>query len=289
MGGVGKTQLAAAHARRLWDERVVDLVVWVTASSRAALVSAYAQAAVDVTGVDDENPERGATRFLAWMSEPHGRRWLVVLDDVQHPNDITGLWPPTSRTGRTVVTTRRRDAALLCGRQVVDVGLFTPDQSLAYLRTKLGEDSRLLAGADSLAQELGHLPLALAQAATYLQDRGLDCTSYRRRLSDRCRSLASLAPDALPDEQRATVAATWSLSIEAADACTPIGLARPVLEFSAMLDPNAIPEDAFTSPAAHKYFKHRLGITVEEVSSEDVLDALYSLHRLILQSLFHGE
>ncbi|WP_329065670.1 hypothetical protein [Amycolatopsis sp. NBC_01480] len=36
----------------------------------------------------------------------------LQFDDVQNPADLTGLWPPHSATGQTVVTTRCRDAAL---------------------------------------------------------------------------------------------------------------------------------------------------------------------------------
>src|SRR5205823_937315 len=49
LGGVGKTQLAASIARRLWHEQAVDLLVWVPASSRQVIVAAYAQAAAEVT------------------------------------------------------------------------------------------------------------------------------------------------------------------------------------------------------------------------------------------------
>jgi hypothetical protein len=44
MGGVGKTQLAAAHARQAWRDGA-GLLAWVSASSRDAIVAAYADAA----------------------------------------------------------------------------------------------------------------------------------------------------------------------------------------------------------------------------------------------------
>lgn len=165
MGGVGKTQLAAALAHRTWRKGEVDLLVWVTAASRDAVVIAYAQAAADITGLPDDDPEQGAARFGAWLSEPHRRRWLIVLDDLQNPADLNGLWPPTVPSGRAVVTTRRRDAALSSGRCLVEVGLFTLGQSTAYLVARLGGDGDRLTDADRLAEDLGYLPLALAQAA----------------------------------------------------------------------------------------------------------------------------
>ncbi len=119
LGGVGKTQLAAALAHQCLDDKAVDLLVWVTASSRARVLSAYRQAAAGLTGVEDPDPEQAAVRLLAWLAGTD-RRWLIVLDDLSEPADLRGLWPPARpAVGRTVVTTRRRDASLLAGRQVV--------------------------------------------------------------------------------------------------------------------------------------------------------------------------
>src|SRR5262245_29181086 len=39
LGGTGKTQLAVAIAHALWDRRALDLLVWVTPSSRDAVVT----------------------------------------------------------------------------------------------------------------------------------------------------------------------------------------------------------------------------------------------------------
>jgi hypothetical protein len=287
LGGVGKTQLAAALAHRVWDQQAAELLVWVTASSRDAIVTAYAQAARDVTGIDDDEPEQAAARFLAWLHHSdQRRRWLIVLDDVQQPGDLVGLWPPTSLVGRTVVTTRRRDTAMTQGRHLVEVGLFTPAQARAYLSRKLGDDPPLLEEADGLAADLGYLPLALAQATTYLLDRGLTCASYRARFNDRRRTLTRLTPDpgALPDEHRDTIATTWSLSIDLADTQAPEGLARPVLHLASLLDPNAIPADLFsTNTMLHQLnTTHAPENSRPEVHGDDVRDALHTLHRLNL-------
>ena len=136
LGGVGKTQLAAALAHHVWREQLVDLLVWVSATSRTGLIAGYAQAAADVTGIEDTDPQQAADRFLAWLAST-GRRWLIVLDDLNDPADLRRLWPPATGPGRTVITTRRRDSALLAGRHVVQVGLFTPTEAHTYLQNKL--------------------------------------------------------------------------------------------------------------------------------------------------------
>ncbi|MDT0346044.1 tetratricopeptide repeat protein [Streptomyces litchfieldiae] len=287
-GGVGKTQLAAHYARRRWEAGELDLLVWISAGTRDAIVSAYARAGRRVAGADGEDPEEAAERFLHWLRTT-GRRWLVVLDDLVAPREANGLWPPRRPTGRTVATTRRRDAALTeDGRCVVNVGLFTPAEAGAYLATTLAargvrEDPEQLV---ALAQDLGYLPLALAQAAAYIVDRpGLGCADYRERLADRRRTLADVLPEeeALPDEQRTVMAATWSLSVERADQLKPVGLARPMLRLASMLDANGIPAAVLTSPAALEYVAScRPGGLVDEDAARD---ALRCLHRLNLVDL----
>nr|WP_245699549.1 NB-ARC domain-containing protein [Streptomyces roseifaciens] len=258
MGGVGKTQLAAHHARRAWEEDV-DLLVWVTAATREAITDTYAQAAREILHDYAGDPGLAAEAFLAWL-EPKASteqcRWLIVLDDVADPADLRGLWPPASPSGRTLVTTRRQDAALTgAGRRLIRVGLFTPSEAVAYLTTSLearkySEGGEQLAG---LAADLGYLPLALSQAAAYLADApDLNSVTYRHLLADRARTLADALPEpgALPDDQAVTVAATWSLSIDRADRMRPRGLARPMLHLAAMLGSNGIPISVLTSPPA---------------------------------------
>lgn len=277
--GAGKTQLAAQYAERLWADAEIDLLVWITAGSREAIVSGYADAAVEVAGAVPGGADRAARRFLTWLAET-SKRWLLVLDDVRDPADLRELWPPRRESDRVVVTTRRRDAALSgAGRRVVNVGLFTHDEAVAYLEAKFADRPQQRVGTAELAEALGYLPLALAQAAAYMDDRNLSCVDYQRRLVDRRRTLGELLPDTggLPDDHQATVAATWSLSIELADQLTPVGLARPVLELASLLDPNGIPASVFTSKAVLDYL-----VEAREASVDDAWNALHCLHRLSL-------
>ncbi|MFE5735421.1 tetratricopeptide repeat protein [Streptomyces sp. NPDC056528] len=295
MGGVGKTQLAADYARAAWEDGDgLDVLVWITASARSQIVAGYAQAGVELCRADPNDAEAAARAFLAWLAPKPGAkpcRWLIVLDDVDDPADLRGQWPPDSPYGRTLVTTRRRDAALAGdGRRTVEVGLFTPTEALVYLTTALGDsrtepDDQLIA----LAQDLGHLPLALAQAAAYLVDTGDTVADYRELLADRTRTLADVAPDALPDDQALPLAAVWSLSVERADALRPVGLARPMLQLTSLLDPHGIPEGVLTGESALDYLtagRSGKDRTADEeptpVARRDAVHAVRVLHRLSL-------
>lgn len=184
LGGVGKTQVAAKFARQMWTARRVDLVVWISASDRAAITAEYAHAwnsvHPDAPAADDA---RAAGRFLVWL-ENADTSWLVVLDDVVDPGDLRGLWPPAGGNGHVIVTTRRRDGVLAGhNRQLLNVGLFTPAEAATYLQEKLQLSIGCMTESARMAADLGHLPLALAQAAAYILDRGLTCSAYRRRFS----------------------------------------------------------------------------------------------------------
>ncbi|MEV4621199.1 hypothetical protein AB0J74_21150 [Asanoa sp. NPDC049573] len=56
LGGVGKTQIAAALAHQQWTAGRVDLLVWVPVTSRTAITTAYADAHAPVTGIDEPGP-----------------------------------------------------------------------------------------------------------------------------------------------------------------------------------------------------------------------------------------
>ncbi|MFI1692990.1 SAV_2336 N-terminal domain-related protein, partial [Streptomyces sp. NPDC020794] len=294
MGGVGKTQLAAEYARRAWADGSLDVLVWVTASTRTAVVTRYAQAGVELCQADPDDLEQAAARFLAFL-EPKAAarpcRWLIVLDDVADPSDLRGLWPPASPYGRTLVTTRRRDATLTGkDRHTIEVALFTQEEALAYLTASLAADLRSEPAdqLSALAHELGCLPLALSQAAAYLIETGQDVATYRRLLADRATTLADTAPDYL-DDGVLPLAATWSLSIDHADQLRPFGLPRPMLQLAAMLDANGIPETILTSQPALTYLSahrspngRRRADSLSPVSPSDATQALRTLHRVSL-------
>ncbi|GAA0670628.1 hypothetical protein GCM10010193_23450 [Kitasatospora atroaurantiaca] len=307
-GGVGKTQLAAAYARTVWERAVagpqtdddgaepVEVLVWVSATSAQAITSAYAEAARKLIdgGLRGVDAETAAREFRGWL-RTSGRRWLVVLDDVPQLAELNDLLPPEVRTGRTLVTTRSRDAAWTTDtRRVIQIGVFEPLESRAYLRRALGrpernpEDSD--ADLDRLADALGHLPLALAQASAYLVETGRTIDKYLDLLERRAKTLTELMSPigGLPDKQTRTVAALWDMSIELADAHRPAGLARPLLELASVLNSDGIPVAVLTSEATRGYLtlrrprgsapERQAGEAVDEVAAEDALTALHRLN-----------
>ena len=286
-GGIGKTQLAARTFDRALATRGYDLYVWVTAVSQEAIATGYADALIRVQpDARADDPRQAARRFLAWLRGSK-RSWLIVLDDVADPAHVAGWWP-AGRTGRTLVTTRRRDAVLSeDGRTLIDLSVFEPAESLKYLTARLSTlqaRSDALQGAPALADALGHLPLALAQATGVILDDGITCATYRERFTDRSATLSYLFP-ASADTRQCAVAATWSLATETADGLPPEHCSRPLLAMVAVLDPNGIPECVLTSHAAQTFIADQVGpASGLRLNADTLRAALRTLHRLSLIS-----
>ncbi|WP_188190348.1 hypothetical protein [Nonomuraea sp. SYSU D8015] len=88
---------------------------------------------------------------------------LLVFDNATDVA-VVRRWCPATGATRALITTRNR--AFLRSYQPLEVGVFTPDQAQAFLHRRTGLDDP--GGAAELATELGHLPLALAQAAAVI-------------------------------------------------------------------------------------------------------------------------
>ncbi|MFD4657474.1 tetratricopeptide repeat protein [Kitasatospora sp. NPDC058444] len=284
-GGVGKSQLAAHYAREA-VEAGTDLVLWADAAEPSAVTDLYARAAVElrVPGANGEAAEQDAERFLSWLAATE-RGWLVVLDNTtEHTPEQ--LWPATSRggRGRVIGTTRHRGAASTGGdRMLVDVTTYSPAESAAYLSERLerAKCARFLdAHAAELAEELGHLPLALAHAAAYMVNTRRSCGRYLELFRDRTRSLDAVLPARSgADGYRGPVTAALLLALDAAMQEEPVGLAGPVLHVAALLDPAGHPEQLWGTESV---LDHLSSIRGRPVTADDALDALAVLHNYSL-------
>ena len=166
MRGVGKSQLAAAYAR---DCEVAGwpLVAWMDASTRGQAVAGLAALAVEM-GIDDEGgPEGLARRCVTRLNSREADR-LVVFDNVEDFDDLAGLIP-RGRGVRVLVTTTVSSPGDSAGR-LIAVGTFTRPQSVDFIRERTGLEEA--DGPARLAEALGDLPVALAQAAATIKLNG---------------------------------------------------------------------------------------------------------------------
>lgn len=163
---------------------------------------------------------------------------------------------------------------------MIRVKEYTANEALAYLQQAITNGpARKLDGASALATELGYFPLALAQAAAFIQDRQETCAGYGELLRDSPLSKA-LPAIAIADDYQSTVTATLWISVERADRLPPEGLARATLQFASGLDPNGAPIDLFTTDAARRYIGAHLATAKGRNTGPNKQDCLYSLTNL---------
>jgi tetratricopeptide (TPR) repeat protein len=251
-GGTGKTQLAVEFTHTLRNDRAVDVLVWVTAATREALVSGFAQAAGAVGAADpDSDAAAAAVRFSAWLSRTE-RRWALILDDLADVADLEGLWP-AGPNGQIVITTRLPAAAFgvgahaaASGLRIAPVGGFSRREALSYLSSRLDDYADQRIEALDLAADLDGLPIGLAQATAVMNANRLSCREYRAQFSERRAYMAGRPVEGVSP----AILATWSLAAECAHQLVPSGLAWGGLALSAMLSPHGIPGAVLTSPAA---------------------------------------
>ncbi|MFI6645896.1 tetratricopeptide repeat protein [Streptomyces sp. NPDC050504] len=271
-GGVGKTQLAAALAHHAAHDRT-DLVLWADATRAEQVLGTYAQAAllVQAPGAAGQDVESDARAFLNWAATT-SRSWLIILDDVTEPDALRGWWPPASAHGtgeehppgtreaagpqhRAVITTRLKGADISGGgRHVLDISTYTAAESSAFLRERLGAGHLLDGSVDEVGVVLGHLPLALCYAAAWMINKDLPCAVYVERFCNERKRLDEVLPAVGSGEgYQRDVAAALLLSLDAAQAAEPVGLAVPALDLAAFLDPAGHPAEFWQTGAVAAY------------------------------------
>ncbi|GAB3186802.1 tetratricopeptide (TPR) repeat protein [Micromonospora palomenae] len=176
LDGVGKSELALQYALRSQDRYRVTW--WISARSAESVELGLATLAQHLTlgSVSGRATSEAAGWAVAWLRSHGG--WLLILDDVQHPEDIGLLQGLLSSSGDLLITSRRGDLGV--ADRTLELDVLRPVDSRDLLRhsaDQSGSDD-----VDELAAALGHLPLALNQAAAYLAGTGVSVAAYLRQL-----------------------------------------------------------------------------------------------------------
>ncbi|WP_213089404.1 tetratricopeptide repeat protein [Streptomyces flaveus] len=272
LGGVGKSTLAAhwvdhrATARLRW---------WITADSVTAVDTGLAELARALQpGLAGLPVELQKERAVAWLAG-HGD-WLLVLDNVDHPDHIGPLLDRVRDRGRILVTTRRATGwHRLTTTLRLDV--FDPAESVELFTRILTHDGpRETDGAREVCEELGHLALAVEQAAAFCHESGTTPRAYLDMLRQGPAETYALGP-AHADSER-TVARIWRITL---DRLADMPLAGQVLRILAWYAPDHIPRtllDGLASPPALAAAIGRLAAYSMITKSPD---GTLSVHRLV--------
>ena len=291
MGGIGKTQLAVEYAYRHRDAYPGG-VYWVNAAEpwQAELARLAVEVGLDAASAfESERRMRLALAFAKHLRERPDA--LVIFDNVEDPLALRSPgagFIPEQLGCRLLFTTRRRN--IPSGFVGVEVCVLPPGAAVELL---LSTDARrhLLAAtgteddraeATAICRTLGHLPLAVALAAAFL-DQNLEIAlgDYRGRLV-REGALATVDegevdPKELPTRHDAAVGATLQVQWQALE-----GTARSNQDARLLLMAAAVLGEAAQVPRARLGLLTGLRDRAEDGHPARLVSGLQVLHRLSL-------
>ncbi len=240
LGGIGKTQTALAYCyRHLAD---YDLIWWLHAETPATLAVDYGTLArplgLDPGTADQEKMAAAIRERLSTLPS-----WLLVFDNVEDPT-LPRAWLPTTGGGHALITSRRTDWRGIA--RVLPLEAMREYEALQLLTGS--QDPGLIPGAElarakALIQDLGYLPLALAQARAYMAETGRSFGSYQKLL--RASQSVTLAKRLVSRDFTLSFASVWQTSVDAAASACPA--ARPLLELLAFFAAEPLPADVLAA------------------------------------------
>jgi tetratricopeptide (TPR) repeat protein len=242
LGGVGKTQLAVEYAWKHLGE--YDAVFWMKADRPEALDTSLV-ALAQLLGLPEVGEREQAVQIKAvldWLN--NHERWLLIADNADTDAATKAVFKRLSPSliGHLLITSRISDWPVNIQDLILDV--LSPDDATRYLLDRVAR-KRHNAGGDptarGLAQELGHLPLALEQAASFIVEMRWSYMKYQDQFRDARLEILSEGREG-GTHYPTSVAKTWSITLE------ELGpLARALLRIAAWFAPDAIPREIFSA------------------------------------------
>jgi len=248
LGGIGKTQITVEYAYRHRDE--YQFILWVRAATPDLLLTDFAVLAslFYLPEKFEQDQQKVVAAVIHWL-ENH-TSWLLVLDNAEDFDLITNFLPIRGN-GHILVTTRAHVTGPLASG--IELKIMDTEESILLLlrRAKiLASDAALdqstledRTRAEVIVQMMGGLPLALDQAAAYIEETGCGLAGYPLVYINRRKELLQRR-STFPSDHPESVATTWSLSFQEVEQTSPA--AADLLRLGAFLAPDAIPEEIIT-------------------------------------------
>jgi tetratricopeptide (TPR) repeat protein len=247
LGGIGKTQTAIEYAYRHRDQ--YRAVLWSLADSRDALVSGFGAIAsvLDLPEKDERDANVVAEAVRRWLERQTG--WLLILDNVEEMVGVVKPFLPASETGHVLMTTRLQATGAIA--QNVELEKMEPEEGALFLlrRAKLiAPDAPLDAASEDhkkpareITGEVAGLPLALDQAAAYIEETPTTPAKYLKLYRTEGAALRDRRGNQATEHDSVTV--TFSLAFAQVEKANPA--AADLVRACAFLAPDAIPEEIF--------------------------------------------
>ena len=224
LGGAGKTSVAVEYAHRQLAE--VGVAWQLPAEDPAVLAAGFAELGSQLGAAERGDLVAAVHGLLAGSAAP----WLLVFDNAPDRASVARFVPPAG-PGRVLITSRNQ---IWPPGQALVVPVLDPQVAAEFLISRTGDADRR--AALELAGELGGLPLALEQAAAYVQASGKSLAVYLALFRQRRPDLLGRGePTGYPE----TVATTWRLAFQDVQQTAPG--AAGLLRLLAFCAPGAIP------------------------------------------------
>ena len=272
LGGAGKTSVALEYAHRHLAE--VGMAWQFPAEDPAVLAAGFGDLAAQL-GVRDLLDARNPVASVHGVLAAYPREWLLLFDNAPDRASVAAFVPSVGR-GRVVITSRDQNWP---PGQALQVPVLDRDVAAEFLVNRTGDRDRQ--AALDLAGELGGLPLALEQAAAYIQVTGDNLTSYLSSFRQRRTDMLARGE---PTGYGKTVATTWTLAFERLQQTQPyaVGLLR-LMTFCA---PEAIPLRLLLQPRPELagQFGHEVAPVLVPLAEDSLAakDAIAALRRYSL-------
>jgi len=297
LGGMGKTQLVLSFAYSVAEQHPEMSVFWIPALSLEAFVRAIEEIAQQL-GIRSATNQGEDVKELVklHLSAPTAGKWLLIVDnadDIELLEPSTGSdgllrYLPESRLGVTIFTTRTSSVAQRLARSdVLRLKKPTRDEAAELLE-------RALVDADSLKDqavvtnfltELEHLPLAITQAAAYININEMSISEYSRLLQSTDDDVLYLMSAEIRDSTRyeessSAVATTWIVSFK--QILERDAIAADLLQYISCIEWKGIPRSILPTVRPEARTLNAIG-TLRSYSflSEQTDGTTYDMHRLV--------
>ena len=289
---MGKTQIVLELAYRTREKYRDCSVLWIPATSPESLQQALKDIGQQL-GVPGINQDQADIKKLVQrhLSQDSAGQWLLIIDNV----DDMSMWEnglkaylPRSDRGSVVCTTRSmKIAAKIAASNVIQVPEMDEEMAMQMLCKSLINQKLLdhRQDAQKLLERLTSLPLAIAQAAAYINTNSIMLSEYLMLLDEQEEDVIELLSEDFEDEGRYhdaknPVATTWLISFENIQRIDP--LAADYLSFMSCIEPKDIPQSLLPPGRSRKEEIDAIGtLSAYSFVRRRVADESLDVHRLV--------
>ena len=240
VGGVGKTRLAIEYARKHRCD--YDLLLFINGETPETLRRSFAEAALLLNLSDQHNAKIDALFFLILRLLRSVKQALVVVDNADTQESVRAVTALMNEPGNTRWVITSRNPRWGNEFDVYPVPVLFPEEGVDLLQAVARRDGHHPGSNDAaavVAKELGHLPLALQQAAAYVRYFRLEWTAYADLLEKNPAEALSEAIEELKEIPEG-VLRTYGLSIGKIR-----GLGLMLISICVILAPSPLPDALF--------------------------------------------